>query len=114
MDEGGSYLSHHHWVCLHSHDRHQSGWFGGHGLRVPSSAPNVLAGQDPQAVRPTHSHGLTCGVSVFSTNALWEQRWEQRTSPYPIVNSTLSARKGVADIRQPLLPLWITPTGSAT
>ena len=32
----------------------------------------------------------------------------------PIVDSTLSEEERVGDIRQPLLPLWITPTGSAT
>ena len=51
----------------------------------------------------------TCGALVFSTNALWEQRWEQRTSPCPIVNSALSEQEGVGDIRQPPLTRQIAP-----
>ena len=54
-----------------------------------------------------------CGALVFSTNALWEQRWEQRTSPYPIVNSTLSEEEGVGDIRQLPLARQTAPVNQA-
>ena len=59
-----------------------------HWMLLTSMTRRGVGGSSPS--RPTHNRSsTTCGALVFSTNALWEQRWEQRTSPYPIVNSTL-------------------------